>query len=99
VVWAAPSSQDMAKLSNYWVDIFCVGWAADVVCDLSAVYRIFTIKERYMNGQDLYQIYVDKQLELNNCQVDEWDQLDLNERKAWDAVAIAMTRLFIKAFG
>lgn len=40
-----------------------------------------------MSGLELYAKYAELQVELNNCTVDLWDELDENERRVWDALA------------
>jgi hypothetical protein len=36
-----------------------------------------------MNGKQLYEAFVRIQLELNNCTIDTWDELEEADREAW----------------
>lgn len=40
-----------------------------------------------MNGEDLYNLYVIKTDEIQNCSMDSWDQLSESEQATWDAMA------------
>lgn len=39
------------------------------------------------NGRELYEIYAFFQLDRNNCSVDDWDNLAMEDQAAWEAVA------------
>lgn len=45
-----------------------------------------------MNGQELYIIYQNKMAEINNCEVDDWIDLESGDRKAWNAMADELER-------
>jgi hypothetical protein len=42
-----------------------------------------------MNGQELYALYEQKNHELLNCGVDQWDELSADDQSVWDAMAVA----------
>lgn len=43
-----------------------------------------------MTGQKLHEKYTDLAITLQNCGTDTWDQLTLDERILWDALAEAI---------
>lgn len=40
-----------------------------------------------MTGEELYTLYCEKDLDLNNCSSDFWDDLDESTQNVWAAVA------------
>lgn len=40
-----------------------------------------------MNGQDLYNLYAEITLEIENCEVDSWDDLSDDNQQTWNRLA------------
>lgn len=47
-----------------------------------------------MNGQQLYQLYVNKNLEVMNCGVDDWESLEPDDQAVWSAIADSIASEF-----
>lgn len=40
-----------------------------------------------MNGEELYEKYAAFHADVNNCEVDSWNDLDSTEQAAWNYIA------------
>lgn len=40
-----------------------------------------------MNGEKLYALYTQKNLEVMNCGVEDWDFLEVDDQAVWNAMA------------
>jgi hypothetical protein len=43
-----------------------------------------------MTGEQLYALYTRKNLEVMDCGVDEWDELEADDQAVWNAMAAAI---------
>ena len=43
-----------------------------------------------MDGQELYEEYARLSIEIQNCEVEPWDNLDESDQRLWDALAKAV---------
>lgn len=47
-----------------------------------------------MNGQQLYELYERKNIEVMNCEVDSWDSLEEDDQQIWVEMADAIATEF-----
>lgn len=43
-----------------------------------------------MNGEQLYALYTRKNLEVMNCDVEDWDFLEIDDQAVWSEMAAAI---------
>lgn len=41
-----------------------------------------------MTGEELYALYVNAQIHCNDCEVDQWEDLEASERRVWELMAL-----------
>lgn len=44
-----------------------------------------------MTGKELYDLYAQRTLELQNCMVDTWEDLEESHHEVWEALAVDVT--------
>jgi hypothetical protein len=47
-----------------------------------------------MNGQELYEMYVQANIDVMNCGVEEWDALMTDDRVIWETMASRLNDLY-----